>query len=271
MIAVGHVALALLTAAATPAAPTAPLTSATLTPQLARLERLAPAAALTALVAASEAEVEEFQASELSWRITRDGAVARSALGRALAARGLTKDGDLSWFVMSAYRRRGRGETLDLEALAAETRARRERLDREQAEERERQRATGRRIHADPLEILDQITFDPGQAAIREDARAILEAIARTLNTNPGVKMLEVRGHVGRGEPNARGLAARRAQTVHDDLVTRGVAAERLPVASAGTEPPHDPAHAPGNRCVDFTTLRRVPLKAPLTGASLVR
>jgi len=257
------VPFALLVVAAAPAAASAPpLTRAAASAQLARLERLVPAAALAALAAGSQAEVEEFHASELSWRLTRDGALARSALGRALRARGLTTDGDLAWFVLSAYRRRGRGDALDLEALATEARARRERIDREEAEENERQRATGRRIHADPLEILDQVVFDPGQAAIRDDMRALLEAITAALKQNPGTKMLEVRGHAGRGEADPRGLAARRAEAVRAYLVTHGVADARLATLSAGTEPARDPARSSGNRCVDFTTLRRVPLRA---------
>jgi len=223
------------------------------------LENTTPPAVLRELVAASEDEVEEFQAGEISWRLTRDGVIEHSPLGRALAARGLLRSGDLSWIVLSAYRRRGRGQALDLEALVTETRARRQRVEREVADKDARQRRSGIRIHRDPIVIVDHIVFDAGAVAIRTDGAAVLDAIGSLLQGNPQLRLLEIQGHAARGESAPVGLAERRVDAVRDYLVGRGVAPARLVTMSADTKTARPPSSSPDAHAgyVEFAVVRR--------------
>jgi outer membrane protein OmpA-like peptidoglycan-associated protein len=233
--------------------------------QFARLEKLVPPAALAALVAASHAEVDEFQNSEMSYRLVRDDVLTRSALGRALAARGITGEGAMAWIVLSAYQRRGRGEAVDVEALIEERQAAIARYELSEREKRERQRRTGIVVTACQMDILDHISFDRGQAAIRAETMPLLDAVARMLDNDLGIRLLEVRGHAASNERNPRALAALRADAVRARLLARGVAPERLVTMSAGTESGRyrgcEPEGTARNRCVDFVILRRVPQK----------
>jgi outer membrane protein OmpA-like peptidoglycan-associated protein len=99
------------------------------------------------------------------------------------------------------------------------------------------------------VEILDGIAFDGDTAAIAATSEPILAAIARTLDANPSITLLQVRGHsdartdrVTRAE-----LARARADAVVARLVELGVEPGRLEAYGASdTQPiaaPMDPAN----------------------------
>jgi len=251
------------TAAARPAQVTPPSSSiapAALSEQLARVHGMLPAAARERLAAASNAQVDEFDTEDMTARILDGGALRRSRLGRELVRRGVADGRDLSWFMLSLFSRRGRGEPLDLDVLVAETVARRERIEREHNDIVARQRAAGIRIHADSLVILDQITFAADQAAVRDDATGVLDAIAQLLAANPQIALFDCRGHADRREREPVTLGQRRAEAVRAQLIARGVAPARLTVTSAGAVPEPPRAHLPreaGDRRVEFAILRR--------------
>jgi len=92
------------------------------------------------------------------------------------------------------------------------------------------------------IEILDPIEFVPGGADIAPSSARILDAAAKTLTNDPMIKLVEVVVH-----GDDKGLAEKRANTVRDQLIARGVAPERLR-ASAGPE---------AKERVDFMILER--------------
>jgi peptidoglycan-associated lipoprotein len=81
------------------------------------------------------------------------------------------------------------------------------------------------------------VYFDYDAAEIRDDARAALEAKLPILTANPGLR-IRVAGHTdsrGSDEYNLA-LGQRRASAVRDWMAARGVAANRVEIASFGEE-----------------------------------
>jgi peptidoglycan-associated lipoprotein len=88
----------------------------------------------------------------------------------------------------------------------------------------------------------DRIYFDLDQYAVRPDAAPVLEAQAAWLNRYRAVR-IRIEGNCderGTREYNFA-LGARRAQSVRDFLVGRGVDPSRIEVISYGKERPIDP------------------------------
>ena len=88
----------------------------------------------------------------------------------------------------------------------------------------------------------DRVYFDLDQYAVRPDAAPVLEAQAAWLNRYRAVR-IRVEGNCderGTREYNFA-LGARRAQSIRDFLVGRGVVPSRIEVISYGKERPIDP------------------------------
>jgi outer membrane protein OmpA-like peptidoglycan-associated protein len=78
--------------------------------------------------------------------------------------------------------------------------------------------------------IVDRVLFSRGSAAIPKEDFIVLDAIAKVLNENPTIILLEVQGHV---DPTTEGLygeklSLKRANAAKDYLVSQGVDPERL-------------------------------------------
>ena len=86
---------------------------------------------------------------------------------------------------------------------------------------------------------LEDIHFDYDKAAIRPDAKAVLEKHAKWLQTNPKVK-IQIEGHCDDRGTNEYNLALgeRRAQATKRFLVAMGIEAKRLSTISYGEERP---------------------------------
>jgi peptidoglycan-associated lipoprotein len=87
--------------------------------------------------------------------------------------------------------------------------------------------------------ITDMVFFDYDQAAIRDDARSVLDRKVPILRANPGVT-LRIEGHAderGSVEYNLA-LSLRRATSIRDYLVGFGIEASRLEVVPMGEERP---------------------------------
>jgi OOP family OmpA-OmpF porin len=87
--------------------------------------------------------------------------------------------------------------------------------------------------------VLRGVHFDFDKAAIRPDARPILDEAARILNDNPNLNVL-VEGNtdnIGTKAYNMR-LSQRRADAVKSYLVSRGVSASRLTTEGFGFDKP---------------------------------
>jgi peptidoglycan-associated lipoprotein len=88
----------------------------------------------------------------------------------------------------------------------------------------------------------DRVYFDFDSYDIRADAQPVLDAQAGWLQRYPAV-MVRIDGNAderGTREYNLA-LGARRANSVRDYLVNRGVAASRITTVSYGKEQPIDP------------------------------
>lgn len=106
--------------------------------------------------------------------------------------------------------------------------------------------------------ILQGVNFASGKALLTSSARTILLRVARTLKDSPGVNVL-IAGHtdsVGNAEYN-RGLSQRRADSVRDFLISRGVDPDRLRTRGFGETQPIANNATPSGRA----TNRRVELR----------
>jgi OmpA-OmpF porin, OOP family len=116
-------------------------------------------------------------------------------------------------------------------------------------------------IETERLSLNDAINFDTGKDTIRPESSGVLEAIAAILKGHAEIGRIRVEGHtdnVGSAAYN-KDLSQRRAQSVVDALVARGVARERLVPVGFGFERPIAPNASPlgraKNRRVEFTIL----------------
>lgn len=88
----------------------------------------------------------------------------------------------------------------------------------------------------------ERVFFDTDSYSLREDALPVIAAQAQWLQRNPAVRVI-VEGNAderGTREYNL-GLGARRAATVRQHLIERGVPAGRIETISYGKERPIDP------------------------------
>ena len=92
------------------------------------------------------------------------------------------------------------------------------------------------------VNVGDRVYFDTDQSSIRADAQGILSAQAEGLNRYPAVK-IRIEGNAderGTREYNFA-LGARRAESVSEFLVSKGVLPSRISTISYGKEQPIDP------------------------------
>lgn len=84
-------------------------------------------------------------------------------------------------------------------------------------------------VSSSSVEILGPIQFTGTTAALTPGSAPMLDAIARTLDGNPELRVIEVRAFGATGSSRARQtLADRRARAIAAQLVRRGIAATRL-------------------------------------------
>ncbi|MBS1682720.1 MAG: PD40 domain-containing protein [Bacteroidetes bacterium] len=87
--------------------------------------------------------------------------------------------------------------------------------------------------------VMKNIFFDIGKSDLKKESVGELERILELMEKNPGIK-LQVNGHTDNsGDPGTnKVLSLKRAETVMDFLVNRGVKAERLKAVGFGQERP---------------------------------
>jgi outer membrane protein OmpA-like peptidoglycan-associated protein len=118
-------------------------------------------------------------------------------------------------------------------------------------------------IEKDRLEIKDKVYFDTGKAKIQKRSFKLLDQVAKVILEHPELEKVWIEGHTDEvgGEGLNVELSQRRAESVRDYLVKKGVAAQRLeaigrgrtmPVASNTTE-----KGRAANRRVEFLTTPR--------------
>jgi outer membrane protein OmpA-like peptidoglycan-associated protein len=113
------------------------------------------------------------------------------------------------------------------------------------------------------IEILDMVYFEYDKAIIKKESYPILDAVAATLNGNPAIQLVEVQGHTDERGDDAYNLdlSDRRAHSVRDYLIGKGVDEKRLTAQGYGETQPLDRGHNEAawakNRRVAFLILKR--------------
>lgn len=115
------------------------------------------------------------------------------------------------------------------------------------------------------VEILDNVTFEPGKAKLAPASIPILDAIVATMQRTPEITLVEIQSHVDERGDDAANLALTntRANVVRDYLIAKGVAAARLTAQGYGETQPIDPGHDGAawdkNNRVAFLIIKRSP------------
>lgn len=97
------------------------------------------------------------------------------------------------------------------------------------------------------------VQFNVGKADLPDDAKYALHDLAKVLNSRPKVS-LRIEGHTSKeGDVTFnQALSEKRAKTVVDFLISRGVDAGRLSYAGLGSSIPLDSEHPDKNRRTEF-------------------
>ena len=113
------------------------------------------------------------------------------------------------------------------------------------------------------IKIMDKVFFETNKAVIKKQSFEILDGVAQVMLDNPDILLLEVAGHtdnVGNDELNLQ-LSQKRAESVKDYLVGKGVDPERLVAKGYGETKPIDTNKTKtgkaNNRRVEFVMLKQ--------------
>ncbi len=113
------------------------------------------------------------------------------------------------------------------------------------------------------IEILESIHFEFNSDVIKKDSYPILRAVAKTMQLNPEIRLVEVQGHTDERGSDVYNLdlSQRRAASVMRFMAGEGVAAARLSSQGYGETIPLDPHHGEKawarNRRVEFVIIKR--------------
>ncbi len=111
------------------------------------------------------------------------------------------------------------------------------------------------------IDIIEKVFFETNKAKILPESFPILDEIARVLQRNQQITLLEIQGHTDKRGKAAKNLelSKKRAAAVREYLIEQGVAADRLISEGYGSTQPVDPRDVPEawekNRRVDFVIL----------------
>lgn len=124
-------------------------------------------------------------------------------------------------------------------------------------------------VTADRVVITQQPRFATDRAVIQPESAPLLMEVAAVLEAHPELVRLEVQGHTDdrAGDAHNQQLSRRRAESICEWLVGRGIARSRLDARGYGrTRPLVDNATPAGramNRRVEFVVLERSPSATP--------
>ena len=118
-------------------------------------------------------------------------------------------------------------------------------------------------VKEDKIEINEKIQFELNSHVIKPESFSLMDEITKVVQDNQVIKKIAIEGHASSdGDDNANlALSDRRAKSVMDYMVKKGVAKERLQAKGYGeTKPIADNATEEGrvkNRRVEFNILER--------------
>jgi OmpA-OmpF porin, OOP family len=115
----------------------------------------------------------------------------------------------------------------------------------------------------EPIVVRDAIHFDTNRDTIKQESLAVLDDVAKQIESHPELIKIRVEGHtdnVGKRDENLS-LSRRRAIAVRQYLITRGISADRLLAEGYGPDNPistnDNEVGRAKNRRVAFTVLDR--------------
>jgi outer membrane protein OmpA-like peptidoglycan-associated protein len=99
-------------------------------------------------------------------------------------------------------------------------------------------------VTAERIDLKEKVFFDTGRATIKPESFALLDEVATVLNDHPEILKVRVEGHTdSRGSATYNlDLSTRRAASVRQYLIDKGVEPGRLESAGFGESRPIDPA-----------------------------
>ncbi len=112
------------------------------------------------------------------------------------------------------------------------------------------------------IEIYETILFVGNTAEIAEASAPILDAISRTMQGNPNITLMEIRGHSDWEEPDRvkrAELSIQRAENVVTALISRGVDPARLTSYGASDGELLSSSDPAVNRRIELRILQRGP------------
>jgi outer membrane protein OmpA-like peptidoglycan-associated protein len=119
------------------------------------------------------------------------------------------------------------------------------------------------KITREKIDIAGKIYFDVNAATIKPESFPLLDEVASALLDHPEITRVRIEGHTDNRGPDASNLqlSDRRAASVRQYLLDRGVAADRLESAGYGETRPVDPRNNAAawdkNRRVEFMIAAR--------------
>lgn len=118
-------------------------------------------------------------------------------------------------------------------------------------------------VKEDRIEINEKIQFELNSHVIKPESYSLMDEITKVVQDNPAIKKIAIEGHASSdGDDNANlALSDRRAKSVMDYMVKKGVEQNRLQAKGFGeTKPIADNGTEEGrvkNRRVEFNILER--------------
>jgi OOP family OmpA-OmpF porin len=122
------------------------------------------------------------------------------------------------------------------------------------------------------IEITDRVQFKKNSAKLRDASLPVLDQVVEVMAKNPGIRLVQIQGHTdskGAAKRNKR-LSQRRAESVRQYLMSKGVEAERLEAKGFGEEEPlvdnTTRENRRKNRRVEFEIVEQGPAKTMAKG-----
>ena len=107
------------------------------------------------------------------------------------------------------------------------------------------------------VHVLEPVRFAPNSAELTPGVQETLVHVAETLVGDPGILLVEIRGHADRAETDPTTLAQQRADVTKAFLVAHQVAPARLMTYDAADSEMHGPIGDIENRRIEVRILDR--------------
>ncbi len=118
------------------------------------------------------------------------------------------------------------------------------------------------------IQILEKVQFELGSDRLLEVSFPLLDEIARVMQENEQLELVQIEGHTDStgGAARNRELSKQRAESVRQYLIGKGIGKDRMIAKGFGPDKPIQPNDTPegrdANRRVEFNILKQGPKKS---------